>query len=145
MVFSLTRCFGFQAYDQQGPWPYNTPPPGPLPPATLVTMLQLAHVCGLMGVLNFFVLGAARKHLHAQPALQEKIVGALLTPLVFGDIFHLVVTLWALGEHKWELKSYTPMLWCTFIFGLVLLVPRVTWHLGIGRYMDSRDKVHRKK
>ena len=70
-----------------------------------MTVLQLAHVCGLLGVLNFFVLSAARKHLHSHVALQEKIVGALLTPLVVGDFLHLYVTLWALGEHKWEVRK----------------------------------------
>jgi len=133
------------AHNQQAPWPLDTTPSGPLPKATLVTILQLAHVCGLLGVVNFFVLTAARKHLHTQPALQEKIVGALLTPLVFADVLHLWVTLWALGEHKWEFRRYSPMLWCTFILGLVLLVPRVMWHLGIGRYVDRRDRVHQKQ
>jgi len=132
-------------HDQQAPWPSDTPPSGPLPRATLVTVLQLAHVCGLLGVLNFFILTAARKHLHSQPALQEKIVGALLTPLVVGDFLHLYVTLWALGEHKWEVRRYTPMLWSTLILGLSLMVPRVAWHLGIGRYVDKRDRVHEKK
>jgi len=83
--------------------------------------------------------------LHSQPALQEKVVGALLTPLVVGDFLHLYVTLWALGEHKWEVRRYSPMLWSTLILGLSLMVPRVAWHLGIGRYVDKRDRVHEKK
>lgn len=132
-------------HDQQAPWPSDTPPEGPLPRATLVTLLQLAHVCALLGILNIFILGAARKHLHPHPALQEKMVGALLTPLVFGDIMHLYVTLWALGEDKWEVRRYSPMLWTTLILGLSLLVPRVAWHLGIGRYVHKRDGVVEKK
>lgn len=128
-----------RTHDGQAPWPFDIPPDGPLPRASLVTLLQLAHVCGLISVLNFFILGAARKHLHLYPALQEKIVSALLTPLMFGDVIHLYVTVWALGEERWELRRYTPMLWTTLILGLSLLVPRVAWRLGIGRYVHKRD------
>jgi len=132
-------------HDQQAPWPSDTPPEGPLPRATLVTLVQLAHVCGLLGILNVFILGAARKHLDLYPALQEKIVGALFTPLLVGDVMHLYVTLWALGEEKWDVRRYPPMLWTTLIVGLSLLVPRVAWHLGIGRYVHKRDGVADKK
>jgi hypothetical protein len=107
--------------------------------------MQLAHVCALLGILNIFILGAARKHLGPHPALQEKIVGALFTPLVIGDVIHLYVTLWALGEDKWEVRRYPPMLWTTLIVGLSLLVPRVAWHLGIGRYVHKRDGITDKK
>lgn len=134
-----------QAHDQQAPWPSGAPPEGPLPLATRVTLLQLAHVCALMGIVNFFVLGAARKHLHSQLALQEKIVGALLTPLVVGDMAHLYVTFWALGEHKWDVWRWSGMLWTTLILGLSLMVPRITWHIGIGRYVDKRDAIAEKK
>jgi len=132
-------------HDQQAPWPSDKPPSGPLPRATLVTLLQLGHVCALLSILNIFILGAARKHLHSQPAVQEKIVGALLTPLVFGDFMHLYVTLWALGEDKWKVRRYSPILWTTLILGLSLLVPRVAWHLGIRRYVHSRDGVIKTK
>jgi len=134
-----------KTHDQQAPWPSDTPPEGPLPRATLVTLMQLAHVCGLLSILNIFILGAARKHLHPYPALQEKIVSALLTPLVFGDVIHMYVTLWALGEVRWELRRYSPMLWTTLILGLSLLLPRIAWHLGIGRYVHKRDGVNDKK
>lgn len=102
-------------------------------------MLQLAHVCALLGVINIFVLRAARTHLATQPALQEQIVRSLLTPLVLGDVVHLYVTLWGLGEEKWQFSRYTPMLWTTIVLGVSLLVPRVAWHLGIGRYVHARD------
>lgn len=91
------------------------------------------------------MLGAARRHLHSQPALQEKIVCSLLTPLMIGDVAHLYVTLWALGDHKWEVWRYSPMLWTTLGLGLSLMVPRLTWHLGIGRYVDARDARVEKK
>lgn len=108
-------------------------------------MVQLAHVCALLGVINIFVLRAVRKHLGGQPALQEKILGALLTPLVMGDVMHLYVTLWALGDEKWEFSRYTPMLWTTLILGVSLLVPRVAWHFGIGRYVHKRDRLVEKE
>ena len=130
---------GAQTYVQQAPWPDGQVPEGPLPKATLVTLLQLAHTCGLLGVLNVFVLSAARKHLWSQPAIQEKIVGALLTPLLMGDILHIALTLWALGEERWDISRWEGTLWATIVAGLTLMVPRLAWYLGIGRYVDARD------
>jgi hypothetical protein len=110
-----------------------------LPPATIVTIVQLAHVCALLGLINIFVLTALRKHLHDKPAVQEKIVQALLTPLLIGDFLHLAVTLWGLGDHKFDFVNWTSMLWTTHILGVSLLVPRLAWHFGVGRYVDARD------
>ncbi|KAI9063297.1 hypothetical protein FKP32DRAFT_1592741 [Trametes sanguinea] len=128
-----------KAHDAQAPWPSGNAPEAPLSKATQVTMLQLAHVVGLLGLINFFVLGAARKYLFAHPALQEKIVGALLTPLLIADIVHLTITWWALGDSRWSFWEWSGLLWVTFLTGFSLLVPRVAWHMGIGRYVDRRD------
>ena len=103
-----------------------------------MTTLQLAHVCGLIGLINVFVLRAARRYLSNQPALQEKIVGALLMPLLIGDVLHLVVTLWALGDVRWNFSEWSGMLWATVFLGFSLMIPRIAWHLGIGRYVDAR-------
>lgn len=124
---------------QQAPWPEGILPEDPLPKATLVTMLQLAHIVGLLGTINVFVLWTARKHLWSQPAIQEKVVSALLTPLLFGDFLHIGLTLWALGEERWNVGQWDGILWVTIVTGLTLLVPRIAWHLGMGRYMEARD------
>jgi hypothetical protein len=110
-----------------------------LPLATKVTVVQLTHVCGLLGLINFFLLRAARRYLSTQLALQEKIVAGLLTPLVIGDVLHIALTLWALGDVRWNLSEWTVVIWLTVLIGLALFIPRVAWHMGIGRYMDSRD------
>ncbi|KAI0650761.1 hypothetical protein C8Q79DRAFT_998535 [Trametes meyenii] len=128
-----------KAHDAQAPWPAGGAPDGPLARATQVTMLQLAHVVGLLGLINFFVLGAARKYLFAHPALQEKIVCALLTPLLIADVVHMSITWWALGDHRWSIGEWSVLLWITFLTGLSLLVPRIAWHMGVGRYVDRRD------
>ena len=107
----------------------------------LQTVMQLAHVCFLIGVVNFFILSATRRHLHAHPGLQEKLVSALLTPLLVGDVLHLYVTIWALGDEKWNFAIWSPMLWTTVGLGLTLLIPRILWHLGVARYVDSRDGI----
>jgi hypothetical protein len=104
-----------------------------------VTTLQLAHVCALLGIINAFVLTAVRKHLQDNPALQEKIVFSLMTPLLLGDIFHLYVTFWALGDQRWSFWQWSPMLWTTVLLGFTLMIPRIAWHLGIARYVDHRD------
>jgi hypothetical protein len=139
-VSSLTS----QTHNAQAPWTADDPPPETLPRATLITILQLGHACALLGFVNLFVLRAAREHLHGNPALQEKIVFSLLAPLLAGDVYHLYITLWALGDQRWDLWTWTPMLWVTVILGLTLMVPRVAWHLGIGRYVDYRDGVRGK-
>ncbi len=108
-------------------------------------MMQFAHVVGLLGLINVFVLWAARQYLFGQPAIQEKIVGALLTPLLLGDVFHMTITLWALGEGRWDVRHWSGTLWVTMVSGITLLVPRVAWHLGIGRYVHHRDGFHAKK
>ncbi|KAF9492797.1 hypothetical protein BDN71DRAFT_1450966 [Pleurotus eryngii] len=126
-------------HDAQAPWGSRGPPLGPLPRATFVTVVQLANVCGLIGVINIFVLTTARRHLSSNPALQEKIVGSLLIPLLIGDILHAYVTLWALGDQKWEPWNWSPMLWTTLLLGFTLMIPRICWNFGIGRYVDSRD------
>ena len=102
--------FGPQTHNAQAPWTADNPPPETLPKATLVTIIQLAHVCALLGLLNVSILYTARKHLHSNLALQEKIVFSLLAPLLAGDFFHLYVTLWALGDQKWDVWSWSPML-----------------------------------
>ncbi|KAF5388152.1 hypothetical protein D9615_000466 [Tricholomella constricta] len=137
----LDAIYGFfgWTHNSQAPWLTSSPAPEILPPATLVTIIQLGHVCALVGVVNLFVLTAARSHLHGNPAVQERIVFALLAPLVIGDFLHLYVTLWALGDQRWEFWNWSPMLWATMLLGLTLMIPRIAWHLGIGRYVHSRD------
>ncbi|EIN10437.1 hypothetical protein PUNSTDRAFT_99959 [Punctularia strigosozonata HHB-11173 SS5] len=128
-----------KTHDMQAPWPHNTPPSNPLPRATLVTVAQLAHVCALMGTVNYFLLTAARKYLATQPIVQERIVAALLGPLMMGDIFHTVVTIWALGDEKWHPERWSPMLWTTLIIGFTLMIPRIAWWAGVGRFTSRRD------
>ena len=102
-------------------------------------MLQLAHTVGLLGMINIFILWAARKHLWSQPAIQEKVVAALFTPLLLGDFLHIVLTLWALGEDRWDVSRWEGTLWVTIVTGMTLMIPRVAWHLGMGRYVEGRD------
>ncbi|KAH9049161.1 hypothetical protein EDB84DRAFT_1182185 [Lactarius hengduanensis] len=134
-----------KTHNLQAPWPSHVVPPAHLPLATTVTVVQLAHVCGLLGLINIFLLRAARRYLSDQPALQEKIVGALLTPLLIGDILHLVLTMWVLGDERSNFSQWSGMLWATVFLGLTLLIPRIAWHLGIGRYVHARDGKNRRK
>ncbi|KAL5488086.1 hypothetical protein ACEPAI_6194 [Sanghuangporus weigelae] len=126
-----------KTHDGQAPWSH--PPPEELPLATQVTILQLAHVCALLGVINGFVLRACRRHLAFSPVLQEKIVRALMVPLVIGDALHIGITFWGLGDARWDVRSWSPLLWATLLLGLTLFIPRIMWHLGIWRYVHMRD------
>ena len=62
-----------------------------------------------------------------------------MAPLLIGDFLHVLITLWALGDRKWDVWSWSPLLWTTLLLGLTLLVPRAMWHLGIWRYVHKRD------
>jgi hypothetical protein len=128
-----------QTYLQQAPWPKDSYPNEPLAKATIVTLFQLAHTVALLGAINLFVLWTVRKHLWPQPAIQERVVRALLTPLLLADFLHIVLTLWALGEDRWDVAEWGGILWVTIISGFTLMIPRIAWHLGIGRYVAMRD------
>ena len=52
---------------------------------------------------------------------------------------HLWVTFYALGDERWDYWNYTPTIWAVIGFGVALLVPRAMWHLGIWRYVHTRD------
>ena len=105
-----------------GPWPAGVALPQTLPAATTVTLLQLAHTCGLLGIINFFVLTAIRDL--RSPALQEKVAASLLTPLVVTDISHILVTLYAIGDTRWRVDEWPSIVWITIATGLTLLIPR---------------------
>jgi hypothetical protein len=105
--------------------------------------MQLGHMATLLGVINFFVLSAARTYLAKHPALQERIIASLLTPLLIGDCTHLFITFWALGEDAtWDCRQWPTTLWLIVVLGFSLLIPRALWHLGVGRYVDMRDGHH---
>lgn len=105
-----------------GPWPVGAALPETLPAATTVTMLQLAHTCALLGILNFFILTAARDL--RSPALQEKMAASLFTPLLVSDITHILVTLYGIGDTRWNVDEWPSIIWITIITGLTLLIPR---------------------
>ena len=157
--FSIDASNSVQAHNMNGPWPVGVPLPEILPAATTATVLQLAHTCALLGIINFFVLTAVRDL--RSPALQEKIATSLFTPLLVADVTHMLVTLYGIGDARWNVGEWPSIVWMTIITGLTLLIPRlvrenyrmsrlielrtliksdrVCWYLGIGRYVNSRD------
>ena len=109
-----------------GPWPVGAAIPEALPAATTVTVLQLAHTCALLGIINFFVLTAIRGL--RSPALQEKMATSLFTPLLVSDISHMLVTLYGIGDTRWSIDEWPSIVWITIITGLTLLIPRSVHH-----------------
>lgn len=85
-------------------------------------MLQLAHTCGLLGVINIFVLTAIRDL--RSPALQEKMATSLFTPLLVADVSHILVTFYGMGDMRWRVGEWPFIVWITIITGLTLLIPR---------------------
>ena len=111
-----------QTHNMNSPWPVGVTLPETLPAATTVTVLQLAHTCALLGVINFFVLTAVREL--RSPALQEKITTSLLTPLLVSDVSHILVTFYGIGDTRWKVDEWPSIVWVTIITGLTLLIPR---------------------
>lgn len=105
-----------------GPWPVGVAQPETLPPATIATVLQLAHTCALLGIVNFFVLTSIREL--RSPALQEKIATSLFIPLLVSDVTHILVTLYGIGDTRWHVYEWPSIIWITIITGLTLLIPR---------------------
>lgn len=122
LCFQLTRPILSQTHNMNGPWPVGAALPETLPAATTVTILQLAHTCALLGIINFFVLTAVRGL--RSPALQEKMVMSLFTPLLVSDISHILVTLYGIGDTRWNINEWPSIVWITIITGLTLLIPR---------------------
>jgi hypothetical protein len=60
---------------------------------------------------------------------------------LIGDVSHLCVTFWALGEHRWTPSEWGNMTWTILGLGLTLLIPRLCWYLGLGRYVQVRDSL----
>jgi hypothetical protein len=104
-----------------------------------MTITQLGHVCALLGLINYVILRAARSHLASYPALQERIVGALLKLLLIGDCTHLAFTFWVLGKDARNVRSWSTTLWVVVLSGASLLIPRLCWYVGVGRYVHVRD------
>ena len=117
-----------------GPWPVGVVLPESLPSATTVTTLQLAHTCALLGIINFFVLTAIRDL--RSPALQEKMAKSLFTPLLVSDVSHILVTLYGIGDARWNVGEWPSIVWITIITGLTLLIPRFV--LARGSYFQFR-------
>ena len=111
-----------QTHNMNGPWPVGVVPPETLPAATTATVLQLAHTCALLGIVNFFVLTSIREL--RSPALQEKIATSLFIPLLVSDVTHILVTLYGIGETRWHVDEWPSIIWITIITGLTLLIPR---------------------
>lgn len=105
-----------------GPWPVGAALPETLPTATTISMLQLGHMSALLGIINFFVLTAAREV--RSPALQEKIASSLLSTLLVSDVTHILVTLYGLGDTRWDIDEWPSIIWITIVTGLTLLIPR---------------------
>ena len=62
-----------------------------------------------------------------------------------GDFLHIFLTLWAIGDDRWAVEKWQGTLWITIVSGFTLMIPRLAWHLGVGRYMESRDELPAKK
>jgi len=108
-------------------------------------MYQLCHISLLIALLNLIFLRNVRNLLGSNPIIQEKIVGAYLSVLLFGDFFHISISFWASGDTRWDVEKWSFMLWAIVVTGLSLLVPRLSWFLGIGRYVHKRDGAARKE
>jgi hypothetical protein len=49
---------------------------------------------------------------------------SLLAPLLVTDFSHILVTLYGIGDTRWNIDEWPSIVWITIITGLTLLIPR---------------------
>jgi hypothetical protein len=128
-------------------------PLAPLPTATYVTVVQYGHFRFLFGMSNAIYIPLVLKHLAGNLALQETFLTAFLGPLLIGDLMGIIFALWGhgrlnLGEIGMDGQSEFVKavssesdwsLWVLLVLEMSVLIPRLMWVLGIGRYLHRRD------
>ncbi|KAH8799630.1 hypothetical protein DL96DRAFT_1564605 [Flagelloscypha sp. PMI_526] len=148
-----TLFAGFTIYVYPGAlWFYNEL----LPPTSAVNLrverfpdynshqvtLQLANCYFLLGLISTFAFPAIRKTTSNNLEVQEKLVGAMLTPLAIADITHIIATFVALPPHlKFAFFDWNATTHGNITFTLaVLFTGRMAWFAGIGRARPSKAK-----
>ena len=100
----------------------------------------------LLSLTGISIISATRRYFAQDPTAQEVIYKAYFAVLMFGDVTHTAVTLYAMGpEMRWEFGSWSALTWVTIVANVSLLVPRALWHLGVGRDVPIRADPKEKK
>jgi len=100
----------------------------------------------LLSLTGISIINTTRRYFAQDPTAQEVIYKALFAVLLFGDVIHTGVTLYAMGaEMRWEFGSWSALTWVTMAANFTLLVPRALWHLGVGRDVPTRADPKEKK
>jgi hypothetical protein len=124
----------FQVHDQKTPWPEEKP----LPLATRVVMIQYAHFDFLFALCNLIFLPLLKSYLAGQLELQEKFLMPYFRLLLLGDLAHVGFAVWGwwdVGFWGWSVEKMGRM-----FLTLTVLLPRLAWVLGFGRYVHERDR-----
>jgi hypothetical protein len=113
-----------------------------------VTLLQLIVVLLAAALTSVSFIHTTRRYFAHDPAAQEIIYRSLFGVLLLSDVAHMYVTLYGMGpEMRWAFGKWTGLIWVTIGVTITLLIPRVLWHLGVGRdvVIESRNARERKK
>ncbi|ODN75846.1 hypothetical protein L202_05839 [Cryptococcus amylolentus CBS 6039] len=95
---------------------------------------QLGSCFLLLAMISFSLFWVIKKNFKDQPAVQEKLVKALLIPLSIADLVHIGITLLALPvSHLQDPSAWTYVLKGNVWITSVLFLVRSAWLLGIAR------------
>ncbi|WVQ76441.1 hypothetical protein IAR50_006108 [Cryptococcus sp. DSM 104548] len=95
---------------------------------------QLGSCFLLLAMISFSLFWVIKKHFNENPAVQQKLVKALLIPLAIADLIHIGLTLLALPvSHLQDPSAWTYVLKGNVWITSVLFLVRSSWLLGIAR------------
>lgn len=95
----------------------------------------------VVAFLSLSIIHCAKSHFAHDPAAQQLIYQSLLRVLVLGDAAHLAASFYAMEPAmRWQLESWSPLMWVTVGAGVSLHVARVLWLCGVGRDVITRHE-----
>jgi hypothetical protein len=106
-------------------------------------MIQYAHFDFLFALCNLIFLPLLTSYLVGQLELQEKFLTPYLRLLLLGDLAHVGFAAWGwwgAGLWGWNLER-----WGRTVLMMTVLLPRLAWVFGLGRYVHKRDQTKVKR
>ncbi|KIY63244.1 hypothetical protein CYLTODRAFT_403505 [Cylindrobasidium torrendii FP15055 ss-10] len=119
-------------YNELVPWGLEVP--ASLDARTRLAVWQLGNCYLLLGMVSSLVFRAIRDSVPKDLAVQERLVGALLTCLAIADVTHVGASFLGLPEAiRYDFGSWNLTTHGNITFTLFLFFSRLAWFAGLGR------------
>ena len=102
----------------------------------MLVLMQFNWILFLLSIIGVNILTSTK---------EPRVVRAYIRSLCFGDMGHIGVTMYMLGESRFDYASWTPLVWGNVAFTSFLLVFRCLYLLGFlgeGGHLASRERKH---